>query len=79
MTTYISESGFVSALFPSNVFITFAGRVLKPDTFLASGIFVNVSAKVLGGKGGYGQLLKDFGKDTKLSKNTKSLRDLSGN
>ena len=78
MSVYISRSGFIGDIFPSNVFVTFAGRVLKEDYFIASGLFVRVSVKALGGKGGYGQLLKDFGKDTKLSKNTKSLRDLSG-
>ncbi|CBY09287.1 unnamed protein product [Oikopleura dioica] len=78
MSIYISKSGFIRDLFPNGVFVTFAGRVLGSDVLLASGLFVSVSARARGGKGGYGQLLKDFGKDTKLSKNTKSLRDLSG-
>jgi len=78
MSFYISKSGLIRDLFPNSVFVTFAGRVLGPDVSLASGIFVKVSSRAFGGKGGYGQLLKDFGKDTKLSKNTKSLRDLSG-
>merc|ERR1712130_133269 len=78
MSVYIPVGGLVRTLFPSNVFVRLNGRVLSGRDWVADGVFVTVSPRALGGKGGYGQLLKDFGKETALSRNKKSCRDLSG-
>lgn len=77
-TYYVSKGGFVSDLFPQHIFVTLNGRRQSASNFLATGLIVNVFVRHLGGKGGYGQLLKDFGKETALSRNKKSCRDLSG-
>ena len=77
-SVYISSGGLVRELFPSGVAIRHNGRLLDSENFISAGSFVSISVKFLGGKGGYGQLLKDFGKETALSRNKKSCRDLSG-
>lgn len=75
---YVSAGGYVSDLFPRHLFITLQGKQLQSHNYLNSGSIVTIFVRSLGGKGGYGQLLKDFGKETALSRNKKSCRDLSG-
>ena len=76
---YVRDGGLASTLFPlDKVFVIFRGRKVNEFTLLPAGSFVSITAKMFGGKGGYGQLLKDFGKETQLSGNKKSMRDLSG-
>merc|ERR1712131_206225 len=70
--------GLAGELFPSHLAVTFCGKLASCSTFLPSGSFVSLHVRLHGGKGGYGQLLKDFGKETALSRNKKSMRDLSG-
>ena len=77
-SVYIRETSYVGSLFPHNVSIRLAGRILRADDIVEGGSFVSLNVKLCGGKGGYGQLLKDFGKETQLSRNKKSMRDLSG-
>ena len=77
-SVYIRETNTVGGLFPQNVSVRLDGRTLGYDDVISGGSFVTLSVKLFGGKGGYGQLLKDFGKETQLSRNKKSMRDLSG-
>ena len=77
-SVYIRETNIVGILFPQNVSVRLGGRTLGSDDVISGGSFVTLSVKLFGGKGGYGQLLKDFGKETQLSRNKKSMRDLSG-
>ena len=77
-SVYIRETNTVGILFPQNVSVRCGGRTLGYDDVISGGSFVTLSVKLFGGKGGYGQLLKDFGKETQLSRNKKSMRDLSG-
>ena len=75
---YVHEAGQVGRLFPGHCSIRYKGRLLAQNAHLPRGAIVAISIRMCGGKGGYGQLLKDFGKETKLSVNKKSMRDLSG-
>ena len=77
-SVYICDTNIVGKLFPHNVSVRLGGRTLGSDDVISGGSFVTLSVKLFGGKGGYGQLLKDFGKETQLSRNKKSMRDLSG-
>ena len=78
-SVYVPTGGLVGELFPSHLAVTFCGKLATCSTFLPAGSFVSLHVRLHGGKGGYGQLLKDFGKETALSRNKKSMRDLSGN
>jgi len=77
-SVYVHQAGLVGDLFPSSVSVRHNGRLVSQTSLLPLGAFVTVAARLCGGKGGYGQLLKDFGKETALSRNKKSMRDLSG-
>ena len=77
-SVYIREKNTVGTLFPENVSVRFCGRTLGYNDVIIGGSFVTLTVKLFGGKDGYGQLLKDFGKETQLSRNKKSMRDLSG-
>jgi len=74
----VQQNGLVGQLFPGHCSVRYKGRILAQNARLQLGAIVTVSIRMCGGKGGYGQLLKDFGKETKLSSNKKSMRDLSG-
>ena len=78
-SVYVPRGGLVGELFPAHLAVTFCGKLATCSTFLPAGSFVSLTVRLHGGKGGYGQLLKDFGKETALSRNKKSMRDLSGN
>ena len=77
-SVYVASGGLVGELFPAHLAVTFCGKLATCSTFLPAGSFVSLTVRLHGGKGGYGQLLKDFGKETALSRNKKSMRDLSG-
>ena len=63
-SVYIRETNIVGRLFPQNVSVRLGGRTLGSDDVISGGSFVTLTVKLFGGKGGYGQLLKDFGKET---------------
>jgi hypothetical protein len=54
------------------------GIQLKSNSFLNHGDVIQLCPKVLGGKGGFGSLLRSFGKQITKSTNKDACRDLSG-
>jgi hypothetical protein len=63
--------------------LVFAGRQLQDSTPLhiygcGAGNTINLVHRLLGGKGGFGALLKGLGRDGKVTSNYDACRDLNG-
>lgn len=58
--------------------LSYSGVRLGPWSEIVAGDVVQVCPKVLGGKGGFGSLLRAFGKQITMSTNKDACRDLTG-
>lgn len=58
--------------------LSYSGVKLTPWSLIESGDVVQVCPTVLGGKGGFGSLLRAFGKQITMSTNKDACRDLTG-
>jgi hypothetical protein len=54
------------------------GLTLSRSSQLSTGDSIRICPKVLGGKGGFGSLLRAFGKQITMSTNKDACRDLTG-
>lgn len=73
-----SKLGWPLPDFSKLYYLTCNGYLVKPDQVIEDHSILILHCRILGGKGGFGSLLRSFGKKRVKTKNKNMCRDLSG-
>lgn len=76
-TTLIETISTLLKLSPSDFYLTQNGKLIKSD-LMCNDAKVNVHLRLLGGKGGFGSMLRAIGAQIEKTTNREACRDLSG-
>lgn len=76
-TTLIETISILLKLSPSDFYLTQNGKLIKSN-LMCNNAKVNVHLRLLGGKGGFGSMLRAIGAQIEKTTNREACRDLSG-